>query len=346
MRNRQFKNSRRGMTLVELLVVAAIIGALLVIGVPMIKPMLESQKTSHAAQVLAGAFQQARMKSIREGQSYGVRLIPYETAPTVAVQLRIQKSGITYFVNPNDVRVRVVNGKIIPYHCSEGKWTEETWASEVDHVKKARDHFLTGYAVQFNRLGRSLMIGSGFALLPPYDNLTLPDESDADVNDAMEYRVFRLATATLAWLPPIVMPRGTVVDLVFSGGETVNFDGDPKTSNDIPAYFSSGNEVIVMFSPAGHVDALFVNGEPKKVNEMLYFCVGDWDRQVNAMGNSLAEDGKSNLEVPATYWVTLHPKTGGVRIAENAPIRSNDALNRLRDARKFAKEHFFNVGEN
>jgi hypothetical protein len=70
---------------------------------------------------------------------------------------------------------------------------------------------------------------------------------------------------------------------------------------------------------------------------MLYFCVGEWDRQfVN--GKSLAEDGKSNINVPATYWVTIHPKTGEVRIAEN------NANNDMEQARKFAREHFLNVG--
>jgi len=141
------------------------------------------------------------------------------------------------------------------------------------------------------------------------------------------------------------MPRAMIVDLAFSGGETVDFDGSDETK-DIPAHFSAGNEVVVMFSPAGYVDLLYVNGNSTKVNEMLYFCVGEWDRQVDAAGNSLAEDKKSNLEVPATYWVTIHPKTGEVRIAENAPILSgsNTIKQKLDNARKFAKEHFFNVG--
>jgi len=150
-----------------------------------------------------------------------------------------------------------------------------------------------------------------------------------------------------------VMPRGMIVDLAFCGGETVDFDGKAKTSlKDIPAYFSPGDEITVMFSPTGYVDKLYVDNiytksrREFKVNEILYFCVGDWDRQIDTeSGTTLAEDKKSNLEVPATYWVVLHPKTGGVRITENAPVKSSDPMDKkLGDARKYAREHFFNVG--
>jgi hypothetical protein len=143
------------------------------------------------------------------------------------------------------------------------------------------------------------------------------------------------------------MPRGTVVDLVFSGGEVVDVDGKEKTPDDIPVAFSAGDEIIVMFSPAGHVDLIYVNGVSKKVNEILYFCVGEWDRQIDvASQKTFAEDGKSNLKTSATFWVTLHPKTGGIRIEENAPIQlgSDTSTKQLRDARRYVREHFFNVG--
>jgi hypothetical protein len=185
-------------------------------------------------------------------------------------------------------------------------------------------------------------VGGGFQLLKNDGEtllLTLPeDDPELDMGtDAMEYRISKLSGSgiALAWLPPVVMPYGTIVDLAFSGGETV------KSGSNIPSCFSPGDEVVVIFSPAGHVDVLSINGEEMKVNEMLYFCVGNGDRQVDMSGNPTAEDGKSNLETPATYWITLHPKTGVVRITENAPIKSGDPL---RDARKFARENFFEVG--
>ena len=331
------------MTLVELLVVVAIICLLLAVSVPILKPMLESRKTSNAAQVLAGALQQARLKSIQEGRSYGVRLIPFGTAPTVSVQLQMEAAP-TYVVtlNPPDVRVRVENGTIVPYRFyiddKEGAPQEGRWEAVRSPNKRTEilALFQPGDEVQFNRLGRFFVIGNNHRLISPYHELNFPEEellsSNEEMNDAMEYRLVSLWKPLSTW--QTIMPHGSVVDLAFSGGETDDF-----TNEGIPAQFSSGDDVVVMFSPAGHVDEIRINGISRKVNEMLYFCVGEWDRQMDANTKiTCAEDRNSNLEVSATCWVSLHPKTGGVRIAENVPSNS------IREARKFAREHFFNVG--
>jgi len=365
MQNRRLNNSRQGMTLVELLVVAAIIVLLLAISVPILTPMLETRRTSNAAQVLAGAFQQARAKAIQDGRSYGVRLVPFETASTTAIQLRFYHGDpLPDFLNPPDVRVRVDDGEIIPYRFQEvapgvWEWVGTDWNDHNLDVRTARAHFRLGDAVQFNRLGCSIAIefieaGNRVRLLEPYYHLMLQDTFA--INDAMEYRVSRFVFPTLAWIPPVVMPQGTIVDIVFSGGETTGFDGNNnKTRDGVPAFFDPADDIYVMFSPTGHVNMLYIKRrlgiryvwQSARVNEMLYFCVGEWDRQIDAnTGETFAEDGRSNLEMPATFWVTLHPKTGTVRVTENAPIQpgSNTILEKLRDARRFAREHFFNVG--
>ena len=339
MRNRQLVH--RGMTLVELLVVVAIIGLLLAVSVPILRPMLESRRTYNAAQILAGTFQQARMKSIQEGRSYGIKLVPFDTAPTVALQLQLQKEIPVDVINPLHIRVVVVDGEILPCVFDETLgWEQVTW----DHpaLVSVKDIFKPRFLVQFNRIGRFFPIDKNRRLKEPYHHLNLPE--DVTSPDALEYRVTAMPVST--WLPPVVMPRGMIVDLVYSGGETVDFNGDPKTPDDVPVAFAAGDEVIVMFTPLGNVNCLYVNGIRYVINEMLYFCVGEWDRQVDADGNALAEDKKSNRDVPATYWVTLHPKTGEVRMTENAPSGNGSDVEKLHNARTFAREHFFNVGEN
>ena len=360
MQNRQLVHP--GMTLVELLVVVAIMVLLLAVSVPIFKPMLESQKTSNAARVLEGAFQQARAKAMYEQRSYGVRLLPFDNAPAASIELRIQKTNFVSYVNPPHIRVQVEKGIILPYYFDDGdgEWKSPPggWDATLppdlqNELEQARGHFEQSANIRFNRIGRSfkfLASGNAPRLLPPYHHLELPE--DLAPHDALEYHVFGPSDITMDWIPPMVMPRGTIVDLAFSGGEAIYFDGERKEAGDIPFAFPAVDELIIEFSPAGHVDWIYADGNQWKVNEMLYFCVGDWDRQVSmdASGNlrSLAEDGGTNLEAPATYWVTLHPKTGVTRVTQNAPILPTSSLpeTRLRDARKFASEHFFNVGGN
>jgi len=344
MRNRQ--SVHWGMTLVELLVVVVIIVLLLAISVPMLKPVLESRKTSNAAQVLAGVFRQARTKAIKEGLYCGVRLSPFETAPTAVVRLPLKREGVSCAVNPPNVRVKVDHGTIV-FYCFDTTTWEWKKPSEISSIstdlqadlETAQTHFEGMGEVQFNRLGRSLRFhttDSGIRLFSPYTDLVLPEDISSD---AMEYRISKRSGTSMPWFPPVVMPHETIVDLVFSGGEEV-----------VPIAFSAWDEVVVVFSPAGYVDYIEINGKQTKVNEMLYFCVGEWDRQIDANDatktRTLAEDGRTNLQSPATYWVTLHPKTGGIRITENAPIRAVSATlkEQLQDARKFAREHFFDVG--
>jgi len=350
------------MTLVELLVVIAIIGLLLAVSVPIIKPMLETRRTSNAAQVLAGAFQQARLKSIQEQRSYGVRLVPFGTAPTVSVQLQMEAAATPIVtLNPPDIRVRVEEGFIVPYRFDIDDGWQKIPQTEQEYTEILA-LFQEGYEVQFNRLGRSFLIGKNHQLVAPYQDMWLPERelgSNEVPNDALEYRIMSTWEPLTTW--QTMMPHGTVVDLAFSGGETLNFDSVDKKPGDLPAAFlpllpgEMLTAVTVMFSPAGHVDTVRIDTIDAdgndgfrifKVNEMLYFCVGEWDRQVDATGNPLAEDKKTNLAASATYWVSLHPKTGGTRITENAPIQpgSTTMIDWLHDARKFAREHFYNVG--
>ncbi|MDR0521658.1 MAG: prepilin-type N-terminal cleavage/methylation domain-containing protein, partial [Planctomycetaceae bacterium] len=91
----QWFDKRSGMTLVELLVVAAVLVALLAVSVPVFKPMLESRQTQNAAQVLAAALQQARITAVKEQRTYGLAFIPFETAPATSLQLRLQKENVS-----------------------------------------------------------------------------------------------------------------------------------------------------------------------------------------------------------------------------------------------------------
>ena len=71
-RSNQARAKRSGVTLIELLVVATIMLTLAAVSVPTIKPMMESQATSHAAQTVATYLERAKAHAVVTGRPSGV----------------------------------------------------------------------------------------------------------------------------------------------------------------------------------------------------------------------------------------------------------------------------------
>jgi prepilin-type N-terminal cleavage/methylation domain-containing protein len=310
---------RPAFTLVELLAVVTIMVILIAVSIPMMKPLLESRRTANGAQVLAGALQRVRAKAIQEQTSYGLRLIPYSNT-NVSVQFRLQKNKRRYVNTDSRVRVIVESGKVLPVVFEDGKWTKTPNDPGFAALLNTASGVIvasSGCEIQFNRAGRYYKLGTNQQLEQPYLQLNLPEAFDG--TSALEFSISQPPRSAMA--PQVVMPRGTVVDLLFSGT------------------MESQNGNVLFFSPTGGVDTL----NNTMVNEPIYFCVGEWDRQITDTSTmqSLAEDKKNNLEMPATYWVVVHPKTGLIRITENAPVTNN---NDLTGARKYAAEVFTNIG--
>ncbi len=320
---------RKGMTLVELMVVITIMVIMVAVSIPTFKPMLESQRAAGAARVVAGTLQRVRVKAMQDQKTYGLEFVRFETAPNTSVQLRLMREQNAW-ATPEDLRVVVINGTI---HTCSGAWNGANWEWTLESTPDTRwtDVAQTGNKVQFGRQGRFYELASPTTLKQPYQNLTLPDGIDPATTNkffdwAAEATVTRPAAGGgLVLAPPVVLPRGTIVDFKYSGkGKNgTDFDGTP----DNPA---------IMFSPAGFVDGIRDGSSQNflRTNEMVYFCVGEWERQDVAY----TEDGKDNLQTPSNFWVTVHPKSGQVRVTQFASGTT------VEEVRKFATEHFVDVG--
>jgi prepilin-type N-terminal cleavage/methylation domain-containing protein len=324
----------RAFTLVELLVVMTIMVLLVAASVPMLKPMFDSQKTKNAADTVAAALQRVRFKAMEEQATCGIQFDRFTegNASNVSLRMRLLKSRGAYINQPN-VRVRVENGVIKFYQSASGEWGS---SSSIPTPTEWNAHVNDGDSVQFGRQGRfyKLEENSKTKLAPPFEFIPHPNEEKGfylpknSTDDAMEFKVLQSPQASLT--PPVVLPRGTVVDLEFSSGYFSNAE--------IPFSNATNGEIKIIFSPAGYIDKFEVNGNSYTPSGgLIYFCVGEWDRQTISSGTTLAEDGKNNIEVPTSFWITIHPKTGQVRITETAPAA--DAHD-VQGARKFAAENY------
>lgn len=312
------KRHRRGLTLVELLVAVSIMVMLVAISVPSFKPMLESQRAAGGARALSQALQRARVKAVQEGRPAGVSLMRYENAPNLSLQIRhIREANRLVEIDAN-LKVTVdANGNIElhEYNSNTGTWQSKDF-DDTNWNDKVKADFL----IQFGRTGRFYELSSS----------TKINGSIIEITDPTDFTITMPPRATLA--APIVMPRETVVDLEFSGvNDQTNFSDASATSGG----------VAILFSPMGHVSECMVGGKPAtQRNGMYYFLVGEWDRQADGNAKTLAEDGRNNLQTYSNFWVSVHARTGEVRISEN---NASDNVT-VQDARKFARERYVDIG--
>jgi len=325
-----------GMTLIELLVAVSIMVLLVAVSVPMFKPMLESQKTSGAARTVAMALERAKVRAMETGQYCGVTFERFDResvalAQNFALRIRLVKNVKDRYTLDDGFRVKVKGGVIGFYAYNGTQWMPSPDPPDWDGKASL---------IQLGRQGRFYKL-VGKKLESPFDALDHPveDTSGTYVHPPVEYRIKRQPRPML--IPPIIMPRGTVVDLQFSGEGIKN---KATAFNDI-----SSDSVTILFSPSGSVDRYFFD-DPTPMDGVprypLHFCIGEWERALS-IGH---EDGKSNIDTASNFWVTVHPRTGAVRVSEMNTYRdpSLAALPNpptpVEEARKFATENFVNVG--
>jgi len=293
-----------GMTLVELLVAVSIMVLLVAVSVPMFKPMLESQKSAGGARTVALALQRARVKAMETQSPHGIMFQRFTEGGENNVSIRL------FLVKPPKPYTGDAGDNTVTINASGGITSvPTTWTANVQN-----DDY-----IQFNYQGKYYKL-NGLNLPVADDGTTPPDMTGAT------FRVLRNPQSggvRMALTPSVLMPRGTIVDLQWSGlanGQDFN--------NNFP--------VIVMFSPDGTVDRVYRNGGSALSNDLIHFCVGEWERGIS-VGH---EDTRNNINVASNFWVTINPRTGEVRTAEMNP----DAGSNITNARKFAREHFVNIG--
>ena len=71
----------RGLTLMELLVTIMIMGIMIAVAVPVIRPPVDARSVKEAARMVSTALASARTKSIETGQSWGLQFTPLGSDP-------------------------------------------------------------------------------------------------------------------------------------------------------------------------------------------------------------------------------------------------------------------------
>lgn len=303
---RRIDDARRGLTLVELLVTITIMGLVVAVSVPVIKPMLASNKVKSGADVVAGFLAQARNRAVEEGRPVGVtfeRILNYEddgaypyNGACILMRQVAEPRPLSGFVK--DVRVAVDTSGQISFRIwssSTAQWVGDS--NEVDYWNKLVN---PGDQIQFDGKGPKYEIQNGFQI----DMMADPAPPVYSDQQPALFKVFRKPQQTKVaptMAPPVALPNGVVVDLDCSGTGQILYDKfgieeDPSDGNQswevVRDNFcangpSDNKSVTLMFSPTGEVDRVYYSVQDHGANNYIaheiptgpiYLNIGIWER--------------------------------------------------------------------
>ena len=280
-----------GFTLVELLVVMAIMAILLAIAVPAMRPAMEERRIREAARGVVVYFGAARTRALESGQACGVRISRFDGLPQCAMELFQAKVPAPYGGDTLDSRATLtVAGATVQATINgfSGSLVQQ------------------GDLVQFNHQGPLYTVisadGSGLTASADLSQGQQLPWTDAP-SEPVPYKIFRQPPQESAI--PLQLPAGSVIDLGWSGTDST------------PALLAGGTgPVVIMFSPGGGIDRVYIDGVAQPLIEPIYLLVGkrEW------VG---AAAGSENWRDPCSLWVVLNPRTG---LVTTSPIMPGDTV--------------------
>jgi prepilin-type N-terminal cleavage/methylation domain-containing protein len=337
--------TRRGMTLVELLVVISIMVALLAFAVPRIALDRTERRIRAASDIVVAALNTARYRAIETGRPCGVLFeedLDWEGSCRVLKQVEVPPpfAGLSY-----DSKMQLTNIPSTDGHA----WYKAT----VSFDDIGQDLVSSGDRIQFNHKGHWYRIHS------KTDNKTamtsdlvfisvLPVPHVPPFPYPVEYSIQTRPTVT--YDPPSVLPDGAAVDLVASGFAEKLFD--------------VGGSITILFNPNGEVQSLYyldpTGRKQERIQSPIYLLVGqsanvpkpfppaEVGRVFGKAKPDVEEEKKPNWQILKSRWVQILPSSGDVKAALNAATPNWDKLmadgeeapveTGIRESRTFAAE--------
>ena len=306
MRKQQAKN--RGLTLIELLVTIMIMGIVIAIAVPVLRPPVDARSVKEAARMVSTALASARTKSIETGQSWGVEFTPLSSSDSSQV-------GTLHFCRVTD-SYEGFNGEITDQGDFKGLYDPAKITVPWNVLKY-------GGWLRFGYQGKKYLVPDDKKELEnPPGITTLIQLNPAPATGAASSIDFQFYPAPRkSSLMPIQLPSRAVVDMGLSGvGDTFGNNGTPIQK--------------ITFTKTGEVDQFHTSLGSSDASERIHFFIertGRTDTQSTDPEDNHLQDGEA-------IWVSIDPRTGAIKSAENKPPANLETLNTIENARSWANE--------
>lgn len=344
---------RAGMTLVELLVVVAIIGLLAVTVLPNVATTTENRRSREAARVTSTFFAKAQSRAIGRPEWAGVTMVPtndnvlyaidlfqanvpqvyrgdsYAAAATINSSDTGFARGLTFTPDTTIPASRSVQSGDLIRFDGRGPWYELSGTG-------------AGTKVQFR--GSTGIQSAAEMVTQTERNTPWPTTGIGHPFEILRQPVRNGAAFTI--------PDGRCVDLAWSGyGSPANykvFGGEDVNRNKV---LDSGEDkngngkldllplaaVTVLFDATGRARQIVKASERLSVTGSVYFLVGRVDRANNDPTLPSTFDGTDdtkgfNWQYGDSYWIVIDPTSGIVKTAECLPKQIN-----VIDSQQFAR---------
>jgi prepilin-type N-terminal cleavage/methylation domain-containing protein len=313
--------TRRGMSLVELLVVVAILGLLAVTVLPLIANSSESRKTREAARSLVSyiARSQARVLGRTEwggfwllpvaGTNYALDLITADVPQVFQgddLRSTVLGSGATWTISGSAIPVFVLRAHPLATSGSIGNAAVSGTIGDLVRF----DGTGPWYAMATTS-GTVLTLRSGSTALTPLlenANQTTLNTPWPAANAPHTYELMRQPTRSGS---PLTLADGRCVDLAESG-----YDG----SGGYQPFGGSPGAIAVLFDGTGRLRQLMINGQRVTPTGGIFLLVGRPDRAISSPATIDSSDDSTgyNWQYADSYWIGIDPLTGVSKIAECA----------------------------
>ena len=304
-------NRRSGVTLIEMLVVVAIMMFMLAIAAPMFHPDQDSAVARDTARSLNAYIQEARAKAMATGRPCGVAFIPFEGYPSACVVAQQVESPPLYTGETYDSTVTVQKSNAATPLSLNFNDASANWTKSGNMIR------LGGRGVWYEMTSaNSCKLQSGDANRPDADfrpwtsgNWTTTYEIQAaPIAQTKNY------LQSIGMAEPFKVVRGSAIDLYYSG---VGSTGQMSNTANYP--------IIIMFTPTGEVGFCYrlTSGRGGATNavptDKIYILCGQWDRALSAF---TPEDNLRNFQTLDSYWIVIDPATGNSTIEQNIQYKA------------------------
>ncbi len=298
----RIRHGRRGLTLVELLMVIVVITILMAVAIPLVRPAFQDRYMREAARQVDSYLYGAATRALEIGRPVGVwieRLNSTELGSRSAVRLYIADTPPAFTGTVLGARVSVLPTGVLQFK-------EVSDEAILRTITAPGERFTIKFDYQGHDYPGLCTPAHSFEIEIP---LGVPPGAEA-AGPGVPYEI--TLSPTRSAVAPLQLPADSVIDLSLSG---MGPGGREFDSGGVPPFNTA--PVVIMFAPSGRVDHVYLGGQPIRPFAPIHLLIGRRGRVVNPLTTDVSDPQRANLADPTCLWVTISERTGAIVTADN-----------------------------